>query len=1017
ADVLNLERVGIHDNFFELGGDSIQSMQVVSRARAAGIAITPRQIFQHQTVAALARTAAASQSPAEPDQIGGPSPLIPIQHWFFAQSGPINYFNQSVLLQVPPDIRPARLERAIASLLIHHDALRSRFVQDATGWRQEPLSVGDVPVTLVHVDLAELAPQLRAEQLTAAAATLQGSLDPTDGRLVAAAWFDFGAETPGRLLLVIHHLVVDGVSWRIIIEDLMAGYDQLERGETITLPEKATSFGSWARRLANHAQGVQAVGELEYWISTCRDALPLSVDRTMGLRHQTYGETESLTTELSADETQALLTEVPKAYHSRINDVLLAALGVGLADWRAARGARETVSLVDLEGHGRDDIFESVDLSRTVGWFTTMFPVRLDAGGIDIADVRSGGPAAGTVLRRTKDYLRDVPQDGIGWGLLRHLNEKTAGILQALPRASVSFNYLGRFDQRNAAGWQLALEDPGPVIAPERERDHLLEIVSVIRGDALLIEWRWSPGAHDRASIADLAERFMAALTGLIRHCRARQVGQFTRSDFSLVELDEARLNLLQDRYPDIDDIWPLGPMQHIMLTHARRAPDSGAYHEQLWLTLEGALDEHALDTAWQGLIARHGSLRVAFPDDDGDPVQIVRRTARPRLFFADWTALPPDVMESDLATFLAEDRAGGFDLSGGDVLRAALLRHSRTRHTLVLSFHHILLDGWSVPMVLRELLELYDAAHQDRTPMLPAPASYRDYLAWHGSADRNTSRAFWTSRLNGADLPCRLNLPSGSATETADSAGEVHARILERLTAKIQTAAQALRVTANTLVQAAWSLALARQADGGAEQLFGMTTAVRPGDVKGVERIVGLCTNNLPRRIKLLRDLRLAEWLAELQAGQAEEQMHDRCLLSEIQGWLDLPSDQRMFESVVVFENYPANHSIAGHEVDDPDRIRVVSFGSFEAGLDFPLCLVISLDSCMSFRLIFGRRRFDASAMKRLLDDVVELVLAIVANPEQRVADLWPGQGSPLMMYRASDDDVAGDAAPVPMR
>src|SRR5262249_36703393 len=259
----------------------------------------------------------------------------------------------------------------------------------------------------------------------------------------------------------------------------------------------------------------------------------------------------------------------------RINDALLAALSMALTDWRSARGEAATDTLVDLEGHGREDIFATVDLTRTVGWFTTMFPVRLDPGELNFAEVRDGGPAAGVALRRIKEQLRAVPNGGLGWGLLRHLNAQTASSLQALPRAQLSFNYLGRFDENSASDWRLAAESSGPAISPERRRDHLLEVVTVVKGGALFAEWRWWPAAHDRASVTELAERFMAALRGVIRHCTTRGVGGFTPSDFPLVALDDNRLSALQRIYPDLEDVWPLAPMQHVMVAHRRRLPDS----------------------------------------------------------------------------------------------------------------------------------------------------------------------------------------------------------------------------------------------------------------------------------------------------------------------------------------------------------------------------------------------------------------------------------------------------------
>jgi amino acid adenylation domain-containing protein/non-ribosomal peptide synthase protein (TIGR01720 family) len=985
AEVLGLDRVGVHDNFFELGGDSIQSIQVVSRARAAGVVITPKQIFQYQTVATLAQVADQSQTAIEVAAVDGPTPLTPIQRWFFAQSGPTHHFNQAVLLEVPGDTKPARLERTLAALLIHHDALRSRFVQNGADWVQEMLSIDDLPFAMAHFDLAELAPEARLEQLQIAAGALQQSLDPATGRLVTAAWFDFGPDTPGRLLLVIHHLVVDGVSWRILIEDLIAAYNQLERSETVTLPGKTTSVGSWARKLAVHAESADVVRELDLWTSACRDVGELPIDRAVNPHRASYGETEGLTAALSAEDTQALLTIVPQAYRSRINDALLAALSVALADWRRARGETVAAMLVDLEGHGREDIFGNVDLSRTIGWFTTMFPVRLDAGELDYAEVRDGGPAAGASLRRMKEQLRAMPHGGIGWGLLRYLNPQTADALAALPRAQLSFNYLGRFDESSGSGWRAASESAGPAIAPERGRDHLLELVTVVKSGALVAEWRWWPAAHDRASITDLAERFMAALRGVIRHCSMRDASSFTPSDFPLVRLEDSTLASLQRAYPDLEDVWPLGPMQHVMVRHARRWPQSFAYHEQLCLTLEGELDRAALETAWFALAERQASLRVAIPSGDSS-IQVVRHDARPAWRTIDWSQLDADGAERRLQELRADDRAQGFDLAAGSLLRASLVRLDRQRHTFILSFHHVLLDGWSIPIMLRELMQLYSAARRRQPADLPPPPRYRDYLAWLATADPTTGRAFWQDRLRGASLPHRLHLPEGEAAAGPDLAGEHRVLLSEALTADLQGLAQGRRLTLNALVQGAWSLALARQGALEQEVLFGMTTAGRSGEVPGVEQIIGLCTNTLPRRIRLTPTMHVADWLVDLQARQAEEQSHDRCLLSDIQRWCGVPDDDALFESVIVFENYPIGASDAAGDVAD---LRVTSFAGYEEGIDFPLCLTVAPGARMSFRLTFGRRRFDAAAISRLLDDVVQVLSAIATDPERRLATL----------------------------
>jgi non-ribosomal peptide synthase protein (TIGR01720 family) len=742
--------------------------------------------------------------------------------------------------------------------------------------------------------------------------------------------------------------------------------------------------------------------------SACHDAPELPVDRAVDLRRATYGQTEGLTTLLSAEETQALLTVVPQAYHSRINDALLTALSVAVADWRAARGETGTAMLVDLEGHGREDLFATVDLSRTVGWFTTMFPVRLDAGQLDFKEVNAGGPAAGVALRRIKEHLRKVPHGGIGWGLLRYLNDQT-DVLRSLPRARISFNYLGRFDESAGAGWRSAAESSGVAIAPDRGRDHLIEVVALVKGGMLQTEWRWWSVAHDRASIAELSERFVAALRGLIRHCTSAGVSRYTPSDFPLVQLDEPGLSALQQRYPDLEDIWPLAPMQHVMLLHARRSPNSVAYHEQLCLTLEGSLDAATLETAWHELVMRHAAMRVAIPDNAREvPLQVVRRDAKPPWRAADWSGLDPNVTERRLQDLLAGERTQGFDLASGVLLRAYLLRHSPLRHTIILSFHHLLLDGWSIPIMLRELLELYRAAWQRRLPALPPARLYRDYLAWLAAADRTASEAFWRNRLTGLSAPHRLDLPAGNSEASPDAAGEHRMTLSEPLTAQLQVLAQSRHLTMNTLIQGAWALALGRRtADG--EVVFGMTTAGRPGELPGVEQIVGLCINILPRRVRAEPTALVADWLRDLQARQAEEQSHDGCSLIDIQRWSSPPTDGAPFDSVVVFENYPVGSSLAADTAASATEIRVSAVASFEEGIDFPLCLVAAPGTRMGFRLIFSRRRFDAIAMNRLAGDFVGLLTAFAADPDQRLAALLLQTARADASYQSPHSDTAG--------
>lgn len=535
ATVLGVKPVGVHDNFFELGGDSILSIQVVGRARRAGLHLTPRQLFQYPTIAQLA--AVVDMAPtiqAEQEVVTGAVPLTPIQHWFFEQHLPDpHHWNQALLLQVQPDFSPQRLWQAVRHLLQHHDALRLRFVRRQSGW-QPFLADPDDAVPFIWVDLSSLPEAERIPMLEVAATSLQASLDLEQGPLMRVAFFDLGVAEPGRLLLAIHHLAVDGVSWRILLEDLCTAYLQLSQGQEVELPPKTTSFKQWAERLAQYASSAALTSELGYWLAESRRRVRrLPVDFPEG--DNTMASLDTVTVSLSEEETQALLREVPSVYHTQMNDVLLAALVVAFVPWTGAR-----TLLVDLEGHGREALFDDVDLSRTVGWFTTIFPVLLDVGS-------SSDPAA--TLKTVKEQLRSLPQRGVGYGLLRYLCPQTniAEQLRVLPQAEVSFNYMGQVDQTlpPSGPFRLARESVGITRSPRGSRRYMLEVSSIIIAGQLQVSWFYSRQLHRRATVEQLAQNFLQALRSFIACCRSTEAGGFTPSDFPEAGLSQQELDEL----------------------------------------------------------------------------------------------------------------------------------------------------------------------------------------------------------------------------------------------------------------------------------------------------------------------------------------------------------------------------------------------------------------------------------------------------------------------------------------
>jgi amino acid adenylation domain-containing protein/FkbH-like protein/non-ribosomal peptide synthase protein (TIGR01720 family)/FkbM family methyltransferase len=535
-DVLRLKEVCIHNNFFGLGGDSLIGIQIIARANQAGLKLTPKQLFQHQTIAELAAVAVTTTSlEAEQGLVKGIVPLIPIQHWFFERNLPEpHHFNQSILLEVPANIKPELLEQVLQKLLYHHDALRLRFVQQAAQWQQYNSDVCN-EVSLAQVDLSKLPQAEQSKAIELKADEIQRSLNIADGPLLRVVLFNLGKSSPGRLLIVIHHLAVDGISWRILLEDLSGAYKQLDSGNNIQLPTKTTAFKDWAIRLQDYAPTQGLHRELDYWLHSSSLVAPLPLDYPAVASANTVGSSRIVSVSLSIEQTRALLQDVPGTYNTQINDVLLTALVQSFAGWTGYDSL-----LIELEGHGREDLFEDINLSRTVGWFTSLFPICLKLAGVY---------HPGEALKSIKEQLRCIPNRGVGYGILRYLTPDTTihKQLELLPQAQVSFNYLGQFDQTHLAplGWKYAQESSGSIHSPKGGRHHLLNVNGIVIADKLQLEWKYSSAFHHQTTIENLAKNYMKVLEAIIDHCLSPEAGGYTPSDFPEVGLSQEALDEL----------------------------------------------------------------------------------------------------------------------------------------------------------------------------------------------------------------------------------------------------------------------------------------------------------------------------------------------------------------------------------------------------------------------------------------------------------------------------------------
>ncbi|MGV4925014.1 amino acid adenylation domain-containing protein [Streptomyces sp. BHT-5-2] len=978
SEVLGVDDLGVEDNFFDLGGDSILSLQVVARARAAGLRVTAKQTFLRQTVADLAAEAVAEEATAGPaaaddGPVTGELPLTPIQHWFFDTLGAsLRQFNQSLYLELAEDPDHGALRTALAALTAHHDALRLRAEPDGDRWRLHH-AAAETGELLVPVDLSGLAPQAQDAAMTAAIDAAQRGFDLAEGPLLRARLFALGADRPARLYLVAHHLVVDGMSWRILLADLETGYRQALAGRPVDLGPRTTSFRDWSRRLSRHATEGGLRDELPYWeaaSAAARRAAPLPVDFAGTPDGNTAGSARTVTARLSAAATDALLRQVPEAYRTQINDVLLSALGRVLADWTG--GDRV---LVALEGHGREDLFEDVDLSRTVGWFTTVFPVALQL---------PGDRDWGAVLKSVKEQLRAVPRNGLGHGVLRHLAGPDTRLATG-PEPEVGFNYLGRLEATAGPGGlaRALLDSPGAERAADQRRHHLLEINGQVTGGRLEFAWTYSAERHRTETVERLAAAFMAALEAIVAHCAEPGSGGATPSDFPLAALDQPTVDRMVGDGRAVEDVYPLTPMQSGMLFHALSESGRDPYTGHFGVRIDGVTDPGALAAAWQQVVDRTPALRTAIVwQDVAEPMQVVHRTARVPVTHHDLRTLPEQDRRAALDELWARRTETVVDLAQPPALRLTLVRLTDTAVQMYWTSHHILMDGWSFAGLLSEVCAGYAALTGGPRSAAPARRPYRDYVRWLGEQDEAAARAHWRSVVEGFTVPTPLPYDRQPVkAHGTRSSREVQVTLSAERTARLTEAARAARLTVNTLVQGAWAALLARYS-GAADVCFGTTVSGRPATLPGAEAMAGLFINTVPVRARL-DGTPAVEWLRDLQGAQLDSRQYEHVSLAQIQRASGVPAGTNLFDSIVVFENYPYD--------GDAAAAYGLGLGTFQGDevTNYALTLTAYAADTLHLNLGYDPDLFDEATVRRLTGHLATLLDGIATAPGTPMDDL----------------------------
>ncbi|WP_406630551.1 amino acid adenylation domain-containing protein [Amycolatopsis sp. WGS_07] len=919
AEVIGVERVAVDDDFFALGGDSITAISVSSRLRAHGLDLRPRDLLARRSFAALA---AASRDLSEPDSVPdepiGEVPAPPIVRTLFDLNPDLDAivgYAQWTVLRVDGPV--PGLAQGVQAVLDHHDVLRLRVEPDRT-LVIRPRGAVDAAEVLTEAvgSPAEVAERLASE------------LDPRAGAMLRVALVG------DQLVVVVHHLAIDGVSWRILLPDL-----QTACAGGVLEPVKA----SWRRHaLALAEQGASGArrGELEYWQSTRKSKLDPKLD-TVATAHRSV-------TVASEEESTAVLTTLPAAYRAGVDEVLLAALVLTL------RGDEDAMT-VTMEGHGR----EGLDLARTVGWFTAEYPVHIGLSGVDSID---------RLLRAVKEARRSVPDGGIGFGVLRYLDPE-AEFTPEMP--DVLLNYLGRFTPLSG-GWQLPDDDPFAVIEPAAKAlEQVLALNCFVREDdvpRIAVEWTAASRVLPPEDVERLQGKWATALAALAAHAR-ENTGGLTPSDLPLVTLTQDEIDTLEQQGP-VADVLPATPLQAGLSFHTLTSGGPDVYTVQAVTHLEGQLDADRMRAAAEELLRRHPALRVHLHTTAaGEVVQVV-----PAEVHLDWRQVErPTSVEGECAAELARP----FDPAVPPLIRFLLLTLGPAEHRLVLTIHHALLDGWSMPLVGRALLATYaELGGGPAAPVAPPLAEYHRVLA---ARDHDAAVEAWREALAGLEEGTRL---APAATEsTSDRPQRIWVGLGAEFSEQLRGFARERGVTSTAVFQTAWGVLLARLT-GRQDVVFGCPVSGRPSDVPGVEGMIGQLGTTIPVRVSFAPSDPASALLARVQDENARLTDHHHLGLPDIQRAAGVGD---LFDTMLVMENFPLSSrereplapglDLAGVDITDATH--------------YPLTVIVLPGDEIAIGLGYQPNAFDESTVQEYGRWLSTLLHEIVSDPERPVARL----------------------------
>ncbi len=957
-DVLGKSYVGIRDNFFQTGGDSIKAIQIASRLHRSGFVLEVQDIFQYPEIILLARCLKPVKSIAFQEAVQGETPLTPIQSAFFCrQLQSPHHFNQAAMLSIDQEITKEQFEKAIVKLINHHDALRMVFPIG----QSKP--IGHTTDTVNDFSIAEiqLSSETSSEEIAVHCNRIQSSISIENGPLIRATVFR-RFDGNDLLHIVIHHLVIDGVSWRILLEDLAMLMINKERVDAVVLPMKTDSFQTWAKHLHQYAAGTRMEQEIPYWSSIQKAAAPLTVLTKRAVQSHPTGRLFCERFELSAEQTILLLTKVHRPYSTRIDEILLASFMLAASRLRPGRINITTM----MEGHGREALLRDIDVTRTIGWFTSLYPIVLTA---------EPHSSLSDLIITTKETLRKVPTKGVGYGILTQLRE--GGHQYEVP-CRLSYNYLGQFDDKlNRSEFSFANEPVGDVQAVNDPRWFDIELTGLISNGVLSMELVYDSRYDDPEAVKALMEAYHSALLDIIAYCDKQQRVQLTPSDLTYDQLSVADLSRIASKY-DVEDIYSLSPLQEGILFHHLADENSKAYFEQMTYRIKGSLNLKHVKKSMNELMMRHESLRSIFLHQGlAQPVQVVlqKREADVRIFSLNEL----DDFTERISEIQREDAEELFNLSTGVLFRVTIVQLPYNEFEIIWSHHHIIMDGWCNTILMDEYMTIYKLLEKDETIALPPAPAYGEYVKWLKRRPE-TGLSYWNRQLS--DLPPITGLPK--VKHQTKNGTYHHKRIWHQLdesvSSKLRILAAANNVTACTVFHAIWAVVLSKYSIS-RDVVFGSIVSGRPSDLPDVERMVGLFINCIPVRVTFNEIETVTELLRKVQGEAIDAQKYHYVPLSQIAKSVN--DNFALFDHIITYENYPL--STLQHETG---IVRLGDIQVFEQ-TNYDFNIVIFPDIGYVLRMDFNELVYETAQVKKIIGDLDAMIEQVVDDPSRPIESL----------------------------